>query len=146
MIDIRPYQEEDLIAMSELMLDLGYATTAEQMRNRMSIIAALPGSYTYLAAIKGKVAGMIGIRQVYAYEEDGFVTQISLLVTKKEYEGQGIGTALVRFAEAWALERHSGMLYLTSGIKPERMRAHAFYKSIGFEATGYRFIKKLAIP
>ncbi|KRE40011.1 hypothetical protein ASG81_19015 [Paenibacillus sp. Soil522] len=146
MIVIRPYQAEDLIAMTALMLDLGYPTTAEQMRSRMGIIETLPGSYTYLAALEGKVVGMIGIRQIYSYEEDGFVTQISLLVTKKEYEFQGIGTSLVRFAEAWALERHSGMLYLTSGMKPERIRAHKFYKSLGFETTGYRFVKKLTIP
>lgn len=146
MIIIRPYQESDITAMTELMGDLGYPTNAEQMKNRMNIIEAIPGSFTYVADLEGKTVGMIGISQLYAYEEDGFVTQINLLVTKKEYEGQGIGTALICFVEAWANERGSTMLYLTSGIKPERIRAHEFYKARGFEVTGYRFIKKRSTP
>ncbi|CAM3924089.1 GNAT family N-acetyltransferase [Paenibacillus alkaliterrae] len=143
MIHIRAYQVKDLVPMTELMFDLGYPTSVDSMKNRMSIIENLTEYATYVAEIAEKVVGMIGIRQIYSYEEDGFVTQISLLVTKKEYEGRGIGTALVRFAEEWAKERHSPMLYLTSGIKPERVRAHEFYKTLGFETSGYRFTKKL---
>ncbi|MDQ8735322.1 GNAT family N-acetyltransferase [Paenibacillus sp. LHD-38] len=145
MIHVRPYQPEDLIVMTELMKDLGYPTTEEQMRNRMSVIETLSGTFTFLADLNGKAVGMMGIRHVYSYEEDGFVIQISLLVTKKEYEGQGIGKALVSFAESWAVAQDAEILYLTSGIKPERERAHAFYKAIGFEATGYRFVKRLTI-
>ncbi len=29
------------------------------------------------------------------------------------------------------------------GIKPERVKAHEFYKANGFEITGYRFVKRL---
>lgn len=70
-------------------------------------------------------------------------TPALLAAFKKEYEGQGIGRSLVGFAEEWALGRGSNVLYLTSGIRPERIRAHEFYKSIGFDTTGYRFVKKL---
>jgi len=35
------------------------------------------------------------------------------------------------------------VLHLTSGIRPERERAHAFYQKRGFQVTGYRFVKKL---
>jgi GNAT superfamily N-acetyltransferase len=125
------------------MHDLGYPTTVESMRNRMNVIDNIPLSFTFVATLEERVVGMMGIRQNYFYEDDGITTQISLLVTKKEYQGQGIGKALVGFAEDWALERGSNMLYLTSGIKPERIRAHEFYKSLGFDASGYRFVKKL---
>jgi GNAT superfamily N-acetyltransferase len=125
------------------MHDLGYPTTVESMRNRMNVIDNIPLSFTFVATLEERVVGMMGIRQNYFYEDDGITTQISLLVTKKEYQGQGIWKALVGFAEDWALERGSNMLYLTSGIKPERIRAHEFYKSLGFDASGYRFVKKL---
>lgn len=143
MINIRTYCKEDLTSITELMYDLGYPTTVERMRKRMSIIENIPLQFTFVATREERVVGMMGIRQIYSYEEDGITTQISLLVTKKEYEGQGIGRSLVGFAEEWALGRGSNVLYLTSGIRPERIRAHEFYKSIGFDTTGYRFVKKL---
>ncbi|MGM0883077.1 MAG: GNAT family N-acetyltransferase [Bacillota bacterium] len=129
--------------MTDLMHDLGYPTTVESMRKRMDIIENIPLSFTFVATLEERMVGMMGIRQIYSYEEDGSTTQISLLVTKKEYQGQGIGKSLVGFAEGWALGRGSNILYLTSGIKPERIQAHDFYKSIGFDTTGYRFVKKL---
>lgn len=143
MINIRAYRKEDLASITELMHDLGYPTTVEIMRKRMNIIENIPLSFTFVATLEERLVGMMGIRQIYSYEDDGITTQISLLVTKKEYQGQGIGKSLVSFAEEWALERGSNILYLTSGIKPERVRAHEFYKSIGFNATGFRFVKKL---
>ncbi|MNZ97458.1 hypothetical protein D3C78_1166960 [compost metagenome] len=50
---------------------------------------------------------------------------------------------MVQYAEKWASDQGSKMLVLTSGMKPERMRAHEFYKARGFKATGYRFVKKI---
>jgi GNAT superfamily N-acetyltransferase len=143
MFKIRPFNSDDVEPLAELMSDLGYPTTADQMKQRMKYIEAEPNYYTFVATMNGIVVGMIGIRQVFYYEEDGCATQISALVTKKEFEGQGVGTALIRFSEKWAVDHHSNGLYLTSGMKPERIRAHEFYKKQGFEITGYRFVKRL---
>ena len=142
-IRIRPYHPDDLESMTDLMNDLGYPTTVDRMKHRMEQMEAAPHCHTFVATIDEKVVGMIGIRQVHFYENDGCATQISALVTKKQYEGQGIGTALVRYAEEWALQHKSNVLFLTSGMKPERIRAHQFYKDRGFEITGYRFVKRL---
>jgi ribosomal protein S18 acetylase RimI-like enzyme len=143
MITIRPFQSIDLDDLTELMSDLGYPTTVEKMKNRMELINTVPKHSTYVAVMHEKVVGMIGIRDVYFYEEDGIATQISLLVMKSDFEGRGIGKKLVRFVEDLAIKNGSNCLLLTSGIKPERERAHHFYKAIGFEVTGYRFVKKL---
>lgn len=143
MITIRPFESADIEAMTELMSDLGYPTPVDQMRKRMELIEATPMYFTFVAEIEGKVVGMMGIRQSYNYEEDGCATQISLLVTKLEYQGHGVGTAFIKFIEEWAIERNSESIYLTSGIKPERVKAHEFYQSLGFDINGYRFVKKL---
>ncbi|TBL76001.1 GNAT family N-acetyltransferase [Paenibacillus thalictri] len=143
MMEIRPYIPGDDGDLTELMADLGYPTTMDKMIQRMEVISATPHCYTFVAVKDGAVVGMIGCRDIYYYEEDGVVTQISILVTKQELQGQGIGKALVTFAEQWAREKGSNALYLTSGIKPERERAHAFYKRMGFAVTGYRFVKPL---
>ncbi|WP_223829928.1 GNAT family N-acetyltransferase [Paenibacillus arenilitoris] len=143
MIRIRTFEADDLAAVAGLMRDLGYPSPIERLRSRMDVIERMPDYFTFVAVYEERVAGMIGIRRLFSYEDDGCVTQISLLVTKKELEGRGIGSALVRYAEQWALEQGSHVLYLTSGMRPERQRAHAFYRSAGFEATGCRFVKKI---
>lgn len=140
-MEIRPYQSGDLESLTELMSDLGYPTTGSSMRDRMKIINANPLYYTFIALKDNLVVGMAGCRDIFYYEADGFVIQISALVVKKDYQGQGIGKALITFVEQWAQERGANSLYLTSGIKPEREKAHDFYKGMGFEITGYRFVK-----
>jgi len=140
---IRSFHPNDLESLCELMVDLGYPSDLENLRKRMEKIQTNPMYFTFVAEIDEKVVGMIGVRQLYSYENDDVVTQVSALVTKSEYQGRGIGKALMRFVEDWAVSNGSTVIVLTSGIKENRLKAHEFYKSIGFEVTGYRFIKKL---
>lgn len=140
---IREYRLEDLEALTALMGDLGYPTDINNMQNRLERIHSTPMYYTFVAEEAGSVVGMIGVRLVYYYEDDGLAAQIAALVTKREHQGKGIGRALVQFVEDWALEKGAAVLFLTSGIKEERKKAHEFYKAIGFDITGYRFVKKL---
>ena len=140
---IREYRPEDLEALTALMRDLGYPTDIDNMQNRLERIHSTPMYYTFVAEETASVVGMIGVRLVYYYEDDGLAAQIAALVTKREHQGKGIGRALVQYVEEWALEKGAAVLFLTSGIREERMQAHEFYKGIGFEITGYRFVKKL---
>ncbi|WP_063892601.1 GNAT family N-acetyltransferase [Paenibacillus sp. Leaf72] len=142
---IRSYEQQDVEAVIELMADLGYPTNKEALSARMEKIASIPSYYTFVAVRDGQAVGMIGCRDIFYYEEDGMVVQISLLVTKQSEQGSGIGTALVAYTEQWARERGASALYLTSGIKESRKKAHAFYEARGFDITGYRFVKKLTM-
>lgn len=142
-IGIRPYKSTDLLDVIELMQVLGYPSSIAQIESRMERIEKFPHYYTFIAEIENQAVGMMGLREVFSYEEDGAVAQISLLVTKQQYQGQGIGTALICFAEQWALDRDSNYLILSSGIKPERTAAHQLYKRMGFDITGHRFVKRL---
>ncbi|WP_337101242.1 GNAT family N-acetyltransferase [Paenibacillus sp. YIM B09110] len=143
MIQIRSYLPEDIEAIAELMLDLGYPSTTEQMKSRMDRLGASNENETFVAVIEDIVVGMIGFRKLYYYEADGFVVHINVLVTKHEYQGRGVGKQLMAYTESWARKQGANALYLTSGIKPERERAHTFYRNLGFETTGYRFVKTL---
>lgn len=84
---------------------------------------------------------MIGIREIYTYEEDSPFTQISALVTRKDLRGKGIGKELINYVEKWARNRGSKSIFLTSGNKPERKNVHD-YENLGFEINGFRFTKK----
>ncbi|MHA0858505.1 GNAT family N-acetyltransferase, partial [Paenibacillus sp. CMAA1364] len=142
LISIREYNSSDLESLTELMTDLGYPTDINSMKIRMKSIEANSLYYTFVASLEDQVVGMIGARLVYYYEGDGVTTQVSALVTRGKYQGQGIGKELIRFIESWSKEKGSKSLFLTSGIKPERMEAHEFYKKMGFDINGYRFVKK----
>lgn len=143
MIHIRSYRPEDAEALAALMIDLGYPATGDQMKARMEILDRLVNHYTLLATDNDIVIGMIGFKDVFYYEDDGFVVQINALVTKREHQGKGVGKQLMAHVERLAKDRGANTLYLTSGIKPEREAAHAFYKHLGFQVTGYRFVKNL---
>ncbi|SFE19970.1 Predicted N-acetyltransferase YhbS [Paenibacillus algorifonticola] len=142
---IRPYEHQDVEAVVQLMADLGYPTNIEALSARMEKIASVESCFTFVAVRDGQAVGLIGCRDIFYYEEDGMVVQISLLVTKQSEQGSGIGTALVAYIEQWARERGASALYLTSGIKESRKKAHAFYEARGFDITGYRFVKKLTV-
>ncbi|SDS73145.1 Ribosomal protein S18 acetylase RimI [Paenibacillaceae bacterium GAS479] len=145
MINIRSYQSSDLEFITELMTDLGYPSSIQAMETRMRSIELNPDYYTFVAIVDGFIVGMIGIRELLNYEISAHVTQISLMVIKKDYQKRGIGTALLLFIEDWARQKGSNILYLTSGIKEDRVNAHKFYKKLGFEITGYRFTKDIVL-
>ncbi|MFM9279152.1 GNAT family N-acetyltransferase [Paenibacillus sp. p-8] len=145
-IVIREYEPSDVEELALLMGDLGYPTTAGQMKARMEQFGRSSSSHTWIADLEGRVAGMAGCKDVLYYESDGFAVQISAFVVKKEYQGRGIGRELIRFVEKWAAERAAHTLFLTSGLKPERVLAHDFYQKNGFEVTGHRFVKRLGEP
>jgi GNAT superfamily N-acetyltransferase len=143
MIMIRKYSSTDLVALTDLMTDLGSPSSVEDMKKRMDLMESNPYYSTFVATLNDKVVGMIGVRLNITYTNNKLKTQIAALVTKKEYQGQGIGSALIKYAEEWAKSKGSDFLYLMSGIREERLKAHEFYKNSGFEITGYRFVKRL---
>lgn len=142
MLNIRPYASSDLASLTELMTDLGTPSTLEDMQKRMERMEASPNYCTFVATMNDAVVGMIGIRMQFSYVSSDLKTQISALVTKEEFQGRGIGKALIKHVEEWMEARGSHFVYLTSGIKESRSAAHEFYKKAGFEITGYRFAKR----
>lgn len=142
MVLIRKYNPSDLEAVTDLMTDLGYPTDVHSMKQRMKLIENNPGYFTFVATQDNEVVGMIGTRLIHYYEGNGVTVQISIVVVKEDFQGKGIGNELLGFIENWAKEKGANSLYLTSGIKPERIKAHEFYKKNGFDINGYRFVKR----
>lgn len=143
MIKIRELNNNDISGLVDLMSDLGYPSTYESLIKRFEKISKDNMYHTYVALINDHMVGFIGFRETYLYEDDGLMVQIMVLVTKKELQGQGIGSSLVSFVENRAKDKGAKCISLTSGNKPERKIAHEFYKHMGFEINGFRFIKKM---
>jgi GNAT superfamily N-acetyltransferase len=62
------------------------------------------------------------------------------LVVGSEHRGLGVGRALISMAEDWARQKGAREVMLTTHER--RADAHRFYRSVGYEATGYRFYKE----
>ena len=138
---LRPVDLYDSAALAHLMGVLGYPTSAEQMRARLTAIIADPNYHTVVAEVDGQVRGMVGLRRGHLYELDGPYVQLVAIVVDSDYQGRGIGAGPVHYAETWARNQGAARISLTSG--KQRHLAHRFYERLGYEATGLRFVKVL---
>jgi GNAT superfamily N-acetyltransferase len=138
---IRSAQSEDVEALANLMAELGYPTSSEQMRRRFKAISYDPSNGTLVAEREGKVLGMVGLRIERSYGSDDTYLQIRDFVVGSEHRGKGVGRTLISAAEDWARRRGARDVMLTTHKR--RTDAHRFYRRMGYEATGYRFYKAL---
>ncbi|PED08447.1 GNAT family N-acetyltransferase [Bacillus pseudomycoides] len=142
-MEIRKYNSDDIKQLTDLMPDLGYPSSLDEMKVRMERIESNPNYYTFVAIHDNNLVWMIGITIHTTYTNNDEKIQITSLVTKKEYRGQDIAKALLKYVEEWSLKRGSDFIYLLSEKSERRVKAHELYKFLGYEVTGYRFVKRL---
>ena len=138
---VRPASSTDAFAIAELVSNLGYETTAKQMRARLDKIARDEAYATFVAIVKGQTVGFVGACVCPLYEDDAPVGRIVALSVHPESRGSGVGAALVNNAEAWLQMRGAAAVIVNSGN--DRLVAHRFYERLGYSATGVRFRKRL---
>ena len=138
---IRSAEESDAPALAELMTQLGYETTADEMRKRLSSILRNRDFATLVAVQDNEVLGMIGLWASVGYERNNPTGKIMALVVHKRMRGRGMGRALLAAAEDHFARAGIVRVILTSRFVRER--AHAFYESLGYTRTGLRFMKEL---
>jgi len=133
---------EDSAALAGLMCELGYKTTAAQMKKRLESILANSDYQTFVATIDDKIFGMIGTFSQPSYEHDDRSGRILALAVSKKLRRSGIGRALVTLAEQDFARR--GITRIALNTRLTRKDAHEFYRTLGYEKNGYRFLKQLA--
>jgi ribosomal protein S18 acetylase RimI-like enzyme len=138
---IRAAEESDAPALSELMGQLGYQTTAEEMRERLRAIFLHRDFTTFVAVDDNEVCGMIGLSASVGYEHNDRTGRIMALVVHERMRGRGLGRALLAAAEDYFAREKIVRVVLSSRFTRER--AHAFYESLGYVRTGLRFVKEL---
>lgn len=94
-----------------------------------------------VAELIGRVVGIVTVHMIPSIHLTPPVALLTTLVVAESARGRGVGTVLVRRAEAWARARGAVRISLTSGL--HRDRAHAFYESLGYERTGVRLTRPL---
>jgi ribosomal protein S18 acetylase RimI-like enzyme len=86
--------------------------------------------------------GMAALHVSPTLVDDNPVAKLSAVVVDQRYRQQGIGGALLSAIERRAQTMGCSLIFLTTADR--RDGAHAFYRRIGFEETGRRFVKSLS--
>ena len=140
-LNIRHARLGDAPALSALMCELGYDTTATEMRRRLRSIFSDACLCTFVAEINDQLWGMIGTLIHASHEHNDFTGRITALVVSREHRRSGVGRALVAAAEKDFVEKRVTRVSLTTRFTREQ--AHRFYQAMGYSRTGFRFAKQL---
>jgi len=143
MIHIREAESLDFPAVFSLMKnELGYADLNEtDALKRLEYFKQSKDWDTFVALINGEIVGFIGVMKGMAYNIEGYYAEIVALAVSEKTRRGGVGTALVKKAEEWALANSVNEVGLHSNMK--RLNAHLFYEKIGYVKKSYWFCKKL---
>ncbi|OBZ10263.1 GNAT family N-acetyltransferase [Bacillus sp. FJAT-26390] len=116
--------------------------TVDQMTNRLAFVAQSPYDSLYVYEEDGLVLGTLGFRIRENIEEVSRFGEISVIVVDRQAKRKGIGKVLMDYADKLAKEHECKGTWLVSGLTRVD-EAHKFYKELGYEVTGSRFVKKL---
>ncbi len=142
-LTIRDAQRDDATVLAQLMCELGYETTPEEMETRLKLILSNAAYKTFVAIMDGHVCGMIGTITYPSYEHNDPGARILALVTLSAARRRGVGRALIAAAEKDLAQR--GFRRVSLNTQFTREDAHKFYESIGYERNGWRFVKQLSV-
>ena len=118
----------------------GHGMKDGEMADRFRMINASPIDELYVLDRDRKIQGLLGFRIRENVEEASRYGEVSVVVTSSASRRKRIGQALMEFAEELAKECGCKGTWLVSGFGREQ-EAHKFYSKLGYEVTGYRFVK-----
>jgi GNAT superfamily N-acetyltransferase len=133
----------DAPTVALLSAQLGYEATTAEITRRFAKLNGDPDSGLFVAARGGAVVGWLHVCGVRLLETDGYA-EVGGLVVDAAQRRRGIGRALIRRAERWAVANGFTELRLRSGV--HRSEAHRFYARIGYDLakTSHMFRKDLS--
>ena len=140
---IREANPADIPALTELMNELGYTTTMDEMKTRFDNIQNHPDHKTFIGLTVSMISGMVGVTKNFSYEQNGTYVRGLVPLTYSRFRQQGIGKKLMEVAENWAKEIGAEKVLLNCGNREERAIARLFYEKIGYQVKSSGFIKKL---
>ena len=127
---IRAATLDDVAAIASLNSELGYPTTAEEMRPRVEAMFGRDSDAVLVAVNDdGGVVGWMHVGLDVTIES-GTRAEIRGLVITESQRGGGIGARMVEAGEQWARER--GLPRIRVRCNALRERTHRFYERLGF--------------
>jgi len=140
-VEIRQAQEDDSEPISALMSEMGHPLDPETVRANVRTIRELAPRYGTFVAVKGRsVVGVVSAFASPVLHRPHSVGRVSVLAVSRAFTGQGIGTALLLWAEAFLRDLGCSRIEVTSAA--HRQEAHEFYRCRGYAQQGVRFARE----
>jgi GNAT superfamily N-acetyltransferase len=137
---IRPAGLGDAPTLARLLDQLGYPADAAEIPERIEKMSAHPGTTVLIAEDEtGEAVGMVTVHLFPAIHTSEPAAWLTAVVVDEKARGQGVGSALLKHAEDWAIGHGALRISLTSAL--HREAAHDFYKARDYEHTGVRLTK-----
>jgi ribosomal protein S18 acetylase RimI-like enzyme len=96
-LQIRPVEIQDIPAIRNLLEQLGYRQSLEQLREKLGAVPE--GCFAYVAEIKGEIAGFMSVHIIDWLHRPDAAARLSALVVDENHRRSGIGRALIALAE-----------------------------------------------
>lgn len=89
-----------------------------------------PCNRFYISVEENKVVGYIGLSVII---DEGYILNVAV---HPDYQGKGIGKALVKTVDDFAVENN--LAFVTLEVRPSNEKAISLYESFGFKKVGER--------
>lgn len=127
---IRRARPGDVARLASLAGELGYPTTAAEMKVRLRRVKPASLNAIFVAESGGEVIGWTHVSVSYLLEVP-LRAEINGLVVSESSRSLGTGARLLEAVEAWARTKRCEGVSVRSNVI--RDRAHAFYERNGYE-------------
>ena len=139
---VRKFLDSDFSAIRHLLSELaGRELSQEGAWNRLRLIRKSDSDELFVCEHENEIAGLMTFRIRENMEEVSHYGEVSAIVVDARFRKNGIGKQLMDFAEKHAREIGCKGTWLVSGFGREE-EAHLFYRKLGYQTTGYRFVKR----
>ena len=138
-VSVRDVRVSDAESVARLCEQLGYPTSAAAIPGRLARLNASGDARALVATLGQDVVGLATAHVRHTLNHAAALAQLSLLVVDERLRAKGIGRALVRAVETWALDQGCHRIVVTTAL--HRAEAHAFYERVGYTHTGRRYGK-----
>jgi GNAT superfamily N-acetyltransferase len=130
-VKIRRARADDVPQLAQLSGQLGYPTTASEIKKRLRRLK--PASQNALFVAESPGAGVVGWAHVSVMHlvEVGTRAELNGLIVAEGQRSLGAGARLLQAAEDWAHKRGCPSMSVRSNVIRER--AHKFYERQGYE-------------
>ncbi len=127
-VQCRKYRPEDFNELLNLINELGYPLTADELNENLTSYQK-KGGQLFVSTRNNEVLGCVTVI-ISASIAEGIYGEIKSLVVSKKARGLGLGTLLTSEAEKWVGEQVDKIRVRTNAT---REGAHMFYEKRGYE-------------
>ncbi len=141
MLNMRKAGVGDIEVLCDLMTDLaGHTLSREGMLDRLEHVEKSDIDFLFVCEEDDGILGLLGFRLRVNLEEVSKFGEISAIVVRPESRKRGVGRYMMDYADNLARDMGCKGMWLVSGFAREE-EAHKFYKRLGYEVNGYRFVR-----